>query len=321
MWASVRATNRRGNVPVHRHRRLYQDVGEEPRSDVRRPRPPQRDPRAAKEGSDLDQAVAYALASPLAPTDSCCRVRTVWSLVENWVAVNEGPQGSWIFDPTLNLPRVVAAKSGKAVRVGFEPTRRLDTAYAISNLKRAPYRFRSQRPNLSHYVRLVWPLAAFVEVLTYPGVHCVRSRTGPVAVKPFERTRTADLHIASARSVVTERCTGFAYPAFLSGFLFPRLPTIAGYCVRVRIKLGARVRGLRVAGSCSSLTHAHQYAPPQVASAAETLTAEQSLSHLAIGGLYKKLNVDLLGGQLRLENDLFQNCFQVAHNLCPSFLA
>jgi hypothetical protein len=91
--------------------------------------------------------------------------------------------------------------------------------------------------------------------------------------------------------------------------------------VRVRVKLGSRVRGLRVVSSCSSLTHVHQYAPPPVASAPETPTAEQSLSHLAIGGLYKKLNVDLLEGQLRLEYDLFQNCFQVAHNLCPSFLA
>src|SRR5215211_5789670 len=71
----------------------------------------------------------------------------------------------------------------KAERVGFEPTRRLNTAYAISNLKRAPYRFRSQRPNLSHCVRLVWHLAAFGEVLVYPGVHCVRSRTSPVAVR------------------------------------------------------------------------------------------------------------------------------------------
>jgi hypothetical protein len=79
---------------------------------------------------------------------------------------------------------------------------------------------------------------------------------------------------------------------------------------------------LRVAGSCSSLTHAHQYAaPPHIASAPETLTAEQSLSHLVIGGLYKVLDVDLLGAHLRLENDLFQNCFQIAHNLCPSFLA
>jgi hypothetical protein len=71
----------------------------------------------------------------------------------------------------------------KAERVGFEPTRRLNTAYAIFNLKRAPYPFRAQRPNLSHCVRLGWPLAAFVEVFVYPGVHCVRSRTGPVAVR------------------------------------------------------------------------------------------------------------------------------------------
>ncbi len=115
---------------------------------------------------------------------------------------------------------------------------------------------------------------------------------------------------------------GFADSVFLRGFLFPVLPTIAGYCVRVRVKLGSRVHGLRVAGSCSSLTHAHQYtAPPHVASAPETLSAEQSLSHLAIGGSYKMLDVDLLGGHLCLENDLFQNCFQVAHNLCPFFLA
>src|ERR671910_1151420 len=72
---------------------------------------------------------------------------------------------------------------GKAERVGFEPTRRLNTAYAISNLKMVPYQFCAGRPNLSHCVRLVWPLAAFVEVLIYPGVHCVRSRTGPVAVR------------------------------------------------------------------------------------------------------------------------------------------
>ena len=72
---------------------------------------------------------------------------------------------------------------GKAERVGFEPTRRLDTAYAISNLKRASFQFRSQRPELSHCVRLVCPLAALGEVLIYPGVHRVRSRTGPVAVR------------------------------------------------------------------------------------------------------------------------------------------
>ena len=71
----------------------------------------------------------------------------------------------------------------KAERVGFEPTRRLNTAYAISNLKRVPYQCRAWRPDLSHCVRLVWLLAAFGEVFIYPGVHCVRSRTGPVAVR------------------------------------------------------------------------------------------------------------------------------------------
>jgi hypothetical protein len=71
----------------------------------------------------------------------------------------------------------------KAERVGFEPTRRLNTAYAISDLKMAPYQLRAGRPNLSHFVRLVWPLATFREVLMYSCVHCVRSRTGPVAVR------------------------------------------------------------------------------------------------------------------------------------------
>jgi hypothetical protein len=32
---------------------------------------------------------------------------------------------------------------------------------------------------------------------------------------------------------------GFANSAFLSDFLFPVLPTVAGYCVRVRVKLGS----------------------------------------------------------------------------------
>jgi hypothetical protein len=31
--------------------------------------------------------------------------------------------------------------------------------------------------------------------------------------------------------------------------LFPALPTITGYCVRVGVKLGSRVRGLRLAAS------------------------------------------------------------------------
>ena len=48
--------------------------------------------------------------------------------------------------------------------MGFEPTRRLNTAYAISNLRRAPYQVRALRPDLSHFVRLVWHIAAFVEV-------------------------------------------------------------------------------------------------------------------------------------------------------------
>ena len=66
----------------------------------------------------------------------------------------------------------------------------------------------------------------------------------------------------------------------------------------------------------------HRHAEtPDVAITPDTLTAELSLWHLAIGGLHKMLDVDLLGGHLPFENELFQNCFQVAHSLCPSFLA
>ena len=82
------------------------------------------------------------------------------------------------------------------------------------------------------------------------------------------------------------------------------------------------MRGSRVAGSCSSLTHAHRdVAPPHVASAPDTLTAVVSLSHLATGSVCKMLDVNSLGSHLRLEDNLFQNCFQVTRNLCPSFLA
>ena len=66
----------------------------------------------------------------------------------------------------------------------------------------------------------------------------------------------------------------------------------------------------------------HRHAEtPDVAITPDTLTADLALSHLAIGSSHKMLDVDLLGGHLPFENDLFQNCFQVAHSLCLSFLA
>jgi hypothetical protein len=40
------------------------------------------------------------------------------------------------------------------------------------------------------------------------------------------------------------RCRGlqvFANSVFLRGFLFPVLPTVAGCCVRVRVKLGSSI--------------------------------------------------------------------------------
>jgi hypothetical protein len=99
---------------------------------------------------------------------------------------------------------------GRAERVGFEPTRRLDTAYAISNLERAPYQFRARRPNLSHCVRLVWPLAAFVEVLTYPGIHCVRSRTSPVAVRLQQNYSSSLGYLTCSLRVIIHALHGFA---------------------------------------------------------------------------------------------------------------
>ena len=49
--------------------------------------------------------------------------------------------------------------------------------------------------------------------------------------------------------MVAGRCAGFANPAQVIGFEFPRLPGVAEYCARVRANLGSRVRALRVAGS------------------------------------------------------------------------
>jgi hypothetical protein len=43
----------------------------------------------------------------------------------------------------LAYERFYLQTEGKAERVGFEPTRRLNTAYAISSLKEAPYQFLS----------------------------------------------------------------------------------------------------------------------------------------------------------------------------------
>jgi hypothetical protein len=43
----------------------------------------------------------------------------------------------------------------------------------------------------------------------------------------------------SVRSWVAERCRSLQIPHKQRDFLFPVLPTIAGYCVRVRVKLGS----------------------------------------------------------------------------------
>jgi hypothetical protein len=55
-----------------------------------------------------------------------------------------------------------------------------------------------------------------------------------------ERTRTADLESLSECAVSS--CWALhriANHAYVSGSLFSLLPTIAGYCVRVRVKLGS----------------------------------------------------------------------------------
>ena len=55
-----------------------------------------------------------------------------------------------------------------------------------------------------------------------------------------ERTRTA--YPCSSYECAVSGCwalQGFANPAYLEGFPFPALPTVAGYCVRVRVKLGS----------------------------------------------------------------------------------
>ena len=75
-----------------------------------------------------------------------------------------------------------------------------------------------------------------------------------------ERTRTAFLLQLRVCGQGLLRVAQLCKSRISKRFLFPHLPTVAGHCVRVRVKLGSRVRGLRVAGSCSSFAHAHQYA-------------------------------------------------------------
>jgi hypothetical protein len=133
-----------------------------------------------------------------------------------------------------------------------------------------------------------------------------------------ERTRTADLISLRVRGQwllgVAQDCN----PRIDNGSF---VPYMAHLLQGIACGLGSRVRGLRRGWF---LFKPHSRASVCAATACserpDTLTAEQSLSHLATGSLYKILDVDLLGGHLRLENDLFQNCFQVDHNLCPSFL-
>jgi hypothetical protein len=52
------------------------------------------------------------------------------------VAVNQAPANFGTFPPYPLPPKICLQTEEKAERVGFEPTRRLNTAYAISN--RAP---------------------------------------------------------------------------------------------------------------------------------------------------------------------------------------
>ena len=70
---------------------------------------------------------------------------------------------------------VLLANRGESGEGGIRTLRRLNTAYAISNLKRVHYQGRAWRLNLSHCVRLVRLLAAFGEVLSMCPVKCVKS--------------------------------------------------------------------------------------------------------------------------------------------------
>ena len=69
----------------------------------------------------------------------------------------------------------------------------------------------------------------------------------------------------SSYECAVRRCRdlqGFANPLYLSRILFSAFPHVAGYCAPGGIRVVSGVRGLSVAGSCSSLGHAHQYAAP-----------------------------------------------------------
>jgi transposase len=69
-------------------------------------------------------------------------------------------------------------------------------------------------------------------------------------VEMIRALRAARRSAMKARTQAANQLQGlrrFANSAYVKHFLFPRLPTIAGHCVRVRVKLGSRVRGLDVA--------------------------------------------------------------------------
>jgi hypothetical protein len=56
-----------------------------------------------------------------------------------------------------------------------------------------------------------------------------------------ERTRTAGLISLRVISQALQGCAQGCKCRISKGILFSRLPTIAGYCVRVRVKLGSSV--------------------------------------------------------------------------------
>jgi hypothetical protein len=114
-------------------------------------------------------------------------------------------------------------------------------------------------------------------------------------------------HVVRGAQYIPQICRQFliflvcSFPATVDEqhvFLHGSYSFVATYSIRVIV--GSAHRGLRVAGSCSGLAHAHRYAaPPDVAIAPDTLTAEQSLPRLATASLYKILDVDF-------REDLFQ---------------
>src|SRR5215216_4952590 len=86
-------------------------------------------------------------------------------------------------------------------------------------------------------------------------IEAILPRSLSASAKSIEGRRADSKRFPAHYECAVSGCRGLhglAIPAYVKGFLFPALPTIAGYCVRVRVKLGSARRGLATAKSIAN---------------------------------------------------------------------